>query len=108
MLDTLWMGNSKLSPQQGKKAMEKSKSAADEMQKKIDDTWGKGTRMGYAGGTLKKKGDKKVEKTMHEFKHGELHSGSKEGPKVTDRAQAIAIALSQKRKVTGLSHKRKS
>jgi len=40
----------------------------------------------------------KVAKVMHEFKHGELHSGSKKGPKVTDRSQAIAIALSEQRK----------
>lgn len=44
------------------------------------------------------KGRRKVEKTMHEFKEGDLHSGSKEGPKVTDRKQAIAIALNQERK----------
>ena len=47
---------------------------------------------------MKKKGKGKVEKTMHEFKHGELHSGSKSGPKVKSRKQAIAIALSQQRK----------
>ena len=40
----------------------------------------------------------KVEKVMHEFKHGELHSGSKKGPKVSSRKQAIAIALSEQRK----------
>jgi len=40
----------------------------------------------------------KVGKTMDEFKHGELHSGSKKGPKVTGRKQAIAIGLSEKRK----------
>ncbi len=40
----------------------------------------------------------KVEKTMHEFKEGDLHSGSKHGPKVTSRKQAIAIALSQARR----------
>lgn len=40
----------------------------------------------------------KVEKTMHEYKEGTLHSGSKKGPKVTNRKQAIAIALSQARK----------
>lgn len=40
----------------------------------------------------------KVEKVMHEYKHGLLHSGSKKGPKVTNRKQAIAIALSEKRK----------
>lgn len=36
--------------------------------------------------------------TMHEFKHGALHSGSKSGPKVTSRKQAIAIGLNQDRK----------
>jgi Family of unknown function (DUF6496) len=40
----------------------------------------------------------KVEATMHEFKHGTLHSGSKKGPKVSNRKQAVAIALSQQRK----------
>jgi len=40
----------------------------------------------------------KIEKTLHEFKHGTLHSGSKKGPKVTKRKQAIAIALNQARK----------
>lgn len=40
----------------------------------------------------------KVEKVMHEFKEGELHSGSKHGPEVKNRKQAIAIALSEKRK----------
>lgn len=40
----------------------------------------------------------KIEKTMSEFKEGNLHSGSKQGPKVANRKQAIAIALSQQRK----------
>lgn len=40
----------------------------------------------------------KVRVTMHEFKTGTLHSGSKKGPEVTNRKQAIAIALSQARK----------
>lgn len=35
---------------------------------------------------------------MSEFKAGELHSGSKTGPKVTNRKQAIAIALNQARR----------
>jgi len=43
------------------------------------------------------KGKKKIHKVMHEFKHGELKSGSKHGPKVSDRKQAIAIALSEAR-----------
>jgi Family of unknown function (DUF6496) len=40
----------------------------------------------------------KVHKVMHEFKHGELHSGSKHGPEVKSRKQAVAIALSEQRK----------
>jgi len=46
---------------------------------------------------IKKKGGK-VHKVMKEFKEGTLHSGSKKGPIVTDRDQAIAIALSEERK----------
>jgi hypothetical protein len=38
---------------------------------------------------------------MHRFKAGGLHSGSKHGPKVTSRKQAIAIALSEARKAKG-------
>lgn len=37
----------------------------------------------------------KMGKTMHEFKKGTLHSGSKKGPKVKSRKQAIAIGLKQ-------------
>lgn len=47
----------------------------------------------------KKKSEKKVEKVMREFKEGALHSGSKQGPRVKKRKQAIAIALSESRKV---------
>jgi hypothetical protein len=32
---------------------------------------------------------------MHKFKAGQLHSGSKKGPVVTNRKQAVAIALSE-------------
>jgi len=39
-----------------------------------------------------------IKGTMHEFKHGELHSGSKKGPIVKNRKQAIAIGLSEERK----------
>ena len=44
------------------------------------------------------KGKKGVEEVMHEYKHGGLHSGSKHGPKVHDRKQAVAIALNASRK----------
>ena len=40
----------------------------------------------------------KVHKVMHEFKEHKLHSGSKRGPVVTNRQQAIAIALSEARR----------
>lgn len=39
---------------------------------------------------------KKVVQTMHEFKRGQLKSGS--GAKVKSRKQAVAIGLSQARK----------
>ena len=46
----------------------------------------------------RKKALSKVKKVMHEYKEGELHSGSKHGPEVKNRKQAIAIALSEARK----------
>ena len=48
--------------------------------------------------TYKKGGQTKVGKVMGEFKAGELHSGSKSGPLVKSRKQAIAIGLSEARK----------
>ncbi len=41
------------------------------------------------------KGRKGVKQEMHKFKAGTLHSGSKKGPVVKSRKQAIAISLSQ-------------
>ncbi len=41
---------------------------------------------------------RKMHKVMSEYKSGELHSGSKAGPEVKNRAQAIAIAMSEARK----------
>jgi len=45
-----------------------------------------------------KKSAPKVRKVMKEFKSGTLHSGSKSGPTVSSRKQAVAIALSEARK----------
>ncbi len=49
--------------------------------------------------TLKQK---KIKKVMDEWKSGNLHSGSKKGPKVLSRRQAQAIAMSE----AGLSNKK--
>jgi hypothetical protein len=46
----------------------------------------------------KNKGRAKIKKVMEEFKMGELHSGSKKGPIVTNPKQGIAIAISEARK----------
>jgi hypothetical protein len=46
--------------------------------------------------TTKRKGKAKVSKVMHEFKEGALKSGS--GKKVTNRKQAVAVALSEARR----------
>ncbi len=42
---------------------------------------------------------KKISKVMVEFKEGKLKSGSEKGPKVTNPKQAIAIAISESKKV---------
>ena len=49
---------------------------------------------------LSRKASKKAKQSrmhteMSKFKRGRLHSGSKHGPKVTSREQAIAIGLSE-------------
>lgn len=43
---------------------------------------------------------RKFKKVMGEYSEGTLHSGSKEGPKVTNPKQAKAIAFSEARKKT--------
>lgn len=42
-----------------------------------------------------KKQSAKIGKVMHEYKAGTLNTGSKTGPVVKNRKQAIAIAMSQ-------------
>lgn len=43
---------------------------------------------------------------MSEFKAGTLHSGSSSGPKVKNRKQAVAIAISEQNKQKGITPKR--
>ena len=52
------------------------------------------TRKQLTGGKRKKK----ISKVLKEFKSGKLRSGSKKGPKVKSKKQAIAIALNSARK----------
>lgn len=47
------------------------------------------------GGKLTKAQQAKIGKVMSEFKSGKLHSGSKRGPIVRKRKQALAIALAE-------------
>jgi hypothetical protein len=58
------------------------------------------TRVQYMKGGPKHeaKGAAKIAKVMGEFKAGTLHSGSKKGPEVTNKKQAVAIAMSEARK----------
>lgn len=44
---------------------------------------------------------------MEEFKEGTLHSGSKKGPMVKNKPQAVAIALSEARKAGSKIPKKK-
>jgi hypothetical protein len=48
-------------------------------------------------------GQKKISKVMKEYGAGKLHSGSKKGPVVKSKKQAVAIALSE----AGMSKKKK-
>lgn len=73
---------------------ERAMKADEKVHEKIE-------RAGKKSKHAKKKAAKKknkIEKVMREFKEGVLHSGSKKGPKVKNRKQAIAIALSEARR----------
>jgi hypothetical protein len=54
-----------------------------------------------------RKAQQKVERAMHERKHGTLRSG-RSGKRVTSRKQAIAIGLSEARKAGGKVPKKRS
>jgi Family of unknown function (DUF6496) len=44
---------------------------------------------------MMKKAERKIKKVMGEYEKGELHSGSKKGPVVKSKAQALAIGYSE-------------
>lgn len=51
---------------------------------------------------MKKKMSKKqnkIKKVMHEYDEGKLHSGSKKGPVVKNKKQALAIGYSEAKKM---------
>lgn len=48
---------------------------------------------------------KSIRGVMHEFKEGELHSGSSTGKVVTERKQAVAIAMSEQRQQQSHRHR---
>lgn len=52
----------------------------------------------FLGDTMKSKKEKKIATVMREYKKGKLKSGSKKGPKVKSRKQAIAIAIAESEK----------
>ena len=47
---------------------------------------------------MKTKTEKKIHKVMKEYASDKLHSGSKHGPIVRSKAQALAIGYSEARK----------
>lgn len=51
----------------------------------------------------KSSAEQKVAKVMREYKSGTLRSGSRRGPKVKSRKQAVAIAMSE----AGVSRRKK-
>jgi len=50
---------------------------------------------------------RKVHKVMREYKEGSLRSGSKHGPKVKSRRQAVAIAMSESGQSRGKKRSKK-
>ena len=55
----------------------------------------------------KGQGRETIRDVMHKFKGGKLHSGSKKGPRVKSRKQAVAIAMSESGMSRGNDHTRR-
>lgn len=59
---------------------------------------GRPTKSGPVFAMPAQSAEKKVRRVMAEFEHHHLHSGSKRGPLVKSKKQALAIAYSEARK----------
>lgn len=59
------------------------------------------------GHKMVSKKKKKMKKVMKEFSKGELHSGSKHGPVVTNPRQAVAIGISEYEKLRAKKNKKR-
>jgi len=68
----------------------------------------KGGDVGTKKGWEKAVGKAKIHKVMSEYKEGMLRSGSKKGPMVTSRRQAIAIALNESKRAMKKRKKKRS
>lgn len=55
---------------------------------------------------MKKRKQSKIKKVIEEFEHNELHSGSKKGPKVISKDQAIAIGYAEAKKASSPKKKK--
>jgi len=103
MGDISLRGRGRVMKAYGGKAMDESKAHEGMESMKMESKETKMERKGFkeikSGKMVKEKmakgGQTKVGKVMREFGQGKLHSGSKKGPVVKSRKQAIAIALSE-------------
>jgi len=102
MGDISLRGRGRVMKAYGGKAMDESKAHEGMESMKMESKETKMERKGFkeikSGKMVKEKmakGGQKVGKVMREFGQGKLHSGSKKGPVVKSRKQAIAIALSE-------------
>jgi hypothetical protein len=70
---------------------------SDELNKAFESLGDSNTKLSerFKRGGVTPKQQNKIARVMREFKEGKLHSGSKQGPVVKNREQAIAIALSE-------------
>lgn len=85
-------------PKSKKKSYKHFKAKAEAKEERLEEKIHPGIHKRVAALKKKTKSKNKIHKVLKEFKEGKLHAGSKKGPAVKSRKQAIAIALSEARK----------